>query len=517
MASLVLEVKVINEYMCRMRVMSKCLLAVIILWTCVACRETPRDEAVRNKTEFSTVSSAESSAVQVFPEWYTGEVNEKGLDVYFDAKVVGTNDAVSRVEVSPRILTQDMADRIIAALIGDSDIYANDPVVGAAYTREFYLDQITGLKILLGDEEFQKDANQVASANAMVSDYEALMMSAPSEESLPPTERVFVSYRTPENMYVVDESSLGGMSDEEKEEILRWHEEMNRRAGQLTGDEVISGHIRMGKDQYAALDIMKAENPFCSFVYFSNKSRDEGAVVTSPGNLTEIAVDGERLKSPDLDAASVCAEETLRSMQIGDYTLSRAGFCVSSHGVGDEKVYSFFFAPGMSGVSSQYVCNEQIQSSFAGNDVAFEEVWKQEYIQIDVSRGSVVGFYWNSPSEIEAAGSERVGLLPFQEVMRLAEQQFKNEYIYPLGEDVVRNEIHISEIVLSMMKVKERDSGAYVYKPVWDFVGYTNHEYAEGSQLLLDSDGKCVVSNFCESFLTLDAATGARISRISGY
>lgn len=439
----------------------------------------------------------------VFPETYTNEIKHENqaLHVYFDAVVNAIPGSFYTVDAEPLILTQDVADRVMQVLIGDAELYP-----GESYrppTEEEVLIEIVSLKEKLADPDYQNKLTQKNIQQRIL--YYENMLKTPL-----PIEKDFKKFEEmPPGITIMSDSELASYDKEEQALILEQIEyEINRDEinQEFARNYLIAGEIDLGKENQAHLFIIRdEEEPALSQILFSNYTAEE--MSWTPGFFEEISV-SQYAEYSGCEAAISLAKDTVSAMKIGNYKVSRVGYDKDRSG---EIIYGVFLTPYFEGIPAHYA--KQLGIS----PLNYHDEWQQEYIEIWVNKSGLINFEWISPTEVGSVIQENLSILPFSEICEIAEQQFVNTYANPtssyifLSEDILLSEIHITEIALGMRRMQTGNSGEYIYLPVWDFYGYTNNTYSEGSGRPVDENGKIVYKDFADSFLTLNALDGSLI------
>ena len=172
-------------------------------------------------------------------------------------------------------------------------------------------------------------------------------------------------------------------------------------------------------------------------------------------------------------------------------------------GSGFDSGYSFFtLLPVYEGIPV-YAYN-----TFTGTDTGMQAAgyaysWDLPQEELDgvLYRGEVVRFKWSCPFFVTGVENENVPLLPFDRIMDIFRQQVCRSIYLDEGHDMT---LCVTDIRLSYMRVKVRDSKDYYLLPVWDFLGSQDTEdmFARGENTTL---------------LTLNAVDGSVLNRRLGY
>ena len=166
----------------------------------------------------------------------------------------------------------------------------------------------------------------------------------------------------------------------------------------------------------------------------------------------------------------------------------------------------FYFMRSFNGVQPIYIIPSAEKFSLKEDDPMYSHRVLPEYIRVVVDDSQIVEWTWVNPCMITEMISENVPLMPFEQIKDIFRQQVKNYFAY-LPPDITAT-IHIDKIVLSLMKIAEKDNieGGLVI-PVWDFIGTQEINFF-GIKDGGDAD---------YTFLTINAIDGTVIDRSLGY
>lgn len=142
--------------------------------------------------------------------------------------------------------------------------------------------------------------------------------------------------------------------------------------------------------------------------------------------------------------------------------------------------------------------------------VPFARNLDQEEIFGTLYEGEVIRLQWNSPFTVLSTENENVPLLPFERIMEIFRRHVFMSVYCDKGFDI---HYRVTKIQFSYMRVQIQNSEEYYLLPVWDFTGYTVHDWPM-------SPGDTAVSNGFYShmsILTVNAVDGSIIDRFLGY
>ena len=141
--------------------------------------------------------------------------------------------------------------------------------------------------------------------------------------------------------------------------------------------------------------------------------------------------------------------------------------------------------------------------------VPFTRNLEQEEIFGTLYNGEVVQMQWNSPFTVTGVENENVPLLPFERIMEIFRRQVFMSVYLDKGYDLT---YCVTGIRFSYMRVQVKDSDEYYLLPVWDFMGYTAHDWEQ-------TPGEQAISQGVDShmsILTVNAVDGSIIDRYLG-
>lgn len=142
-------------------------------------------------------------------------------------------------------------------------------------------------------------------------------------------------------------------------------------------------------------------------------------------------------------------------------------------------------------------------------EIEYAEAPEQETVNVTVRDGRVVSCMWMQPFHVTETVNESVQLLPFERIADIFRKNIFLSIFLDEKEDTLY--LHVTDVKLSYMRVKQKDSERYYLLPVWDFLGYatsTEHGTLRAEeQTAFDS----------VTLLTVNAVDGTVIDRTFGY
>lgn len=499
------------------------ILAAVLFVVCftTACQPTPDQEFVQSKNENelnSLINQPNSQVMSDIPANISDIVQSNDLTINIDAKVsIPKETTYPVVYAEPIVIIQEKADLILDVLIGDSPLIslrAQDATT--ILSKEQIINKIAELRIMLQDEGIKKDEYQTESINQEITVLKEQLETAPETVEIPYVDRKFARPVAGDTGSInVSEQELAAMSEEQRKSVEMDIEQSQQ--AQESNCEIIEGATDLGKSMLSTISICKKDNPIYSYVYFINQDK-ENSIINDPEHYTEITINdhvgGIQISAKD---GYDFALDTLSNMGITGMELVRIASVplVDPQNSFDtfNSCYKFIFSRPVSGIPTTYA----LEDGLATDNDRMAEVWKQEYIEIFVGDSGILKFNWDAPTQLGEPINDNVALKSFKEVFSIFKQQIINRCVFTDEVGVIERQIHIDEITLGMMKIKQQDTNKYIYVPVWDFFGYSLNTYDDTSQYVLDESGQKIIDKLGHSFLTINAIDGSIIDRSLGY
>lgn len=210
------------------------------------------------------------------------------------------------------------------------------------------------------------------------------------------------------------------------------------------------------------------------------------------------------------------------AIQKGDELLKKLGleeYELQSCNVTDQVVENYFYIEEKEEDNlkqrytlryAQKVDGVAINSVTRNNDLTpddYNESMDPEALVIHISDDGIQEFEWKNPCTITKVSDNEGVLLPMDEI----KQKFRDYMLQSQHEGVVGSvrEVHIDNIRLGWMQIREKDSRDFELAPVWDFYGYNVIETADGKR------EKEAAGNYSQ--LTVNAIDGSIMHRNQGY
>ena len=285
------------------------------------------------------------------------------------------------------------------------------------------------------DSEYQ---SRLSEKQTSIKNYKELIKSAPSESELKPI--------------VVTEEML---YDNEFELIVK----------ALSNDNELKAHVSVNansaeKKRYNRIDLS---------IYYRDPSDMSHYVMAKPRENAE----KEYLLPPPVtisqEQAIQTAAEAIADLGIDDMDLN---YCYKLRR-GDSEAYELFFTKTYREIPSNYA-----QNGGEFSEYAFD--YRPELIHVRVNDDGIISFRWDSPSKEVETLSEKVALMPYEDIKEIARKQFGISF-FP-GKRAKRiyftKRVIVDSIKLGMMRVSLPNStDGYMVIPVWDFYGYFAEVY----------------------------------------
>lgn len=522
--------------------MKKILVKLIAAITCVtmltACQPTPEDEAIMSKKDKQfekLILEAASDVKTEYPESYKNDFVSKDKKVNFtiDAEVTVSDEnkyPVFTIKLMP--ITDEMTQRLVEVFLeGDDGYYPLSTLTKSELAEEIIKIQARladeeGLREFCGDDETYDRV--VANHQGTIEFYQGKMKDAPEEKLKIPTELVF----QPLDFYLEERIYSQYSAEQELKEGVKTDESENKY---LISDTVLSdgrfGRMRVSNEfnnifidnsaygderyqmfmykihSYVGLSNLYMDDPF-------NASSGDGDIMAlfpkltitkdealdiAKNALNDMGVDYFYLMSSRVEKEMPTYKEWTQIYQHQDelgYDFGKAQEEVMSKK--PEIFYIFEFRPTYFDVpfipaNSRYMPEETYRPTI-----------ENEKIRIRVSNDGVAAFSWINPIEAINVINDDVKLLPFEEIIKYAQQRMKLSYnlvaMVPLHDDsdidlqlekYKEVNVNIYEIELGLTRIPVYNKvGEYMMIPVWNFYGVYDiiGKSEENTHLMSDDD-----------------------------
>ncbi len=461
-------------------------LAAVLLCLLAGCQPTPEASVVVNKADGKLEAKISQTAKPEIRYEAPAEVNDtvtqNNVTVSIGADVIIPDVTAFPVfEVEPVGFTQEQVDTMGSVLLGDSKLFSISEGTQIYRTKEEVLDQIVREKARLeevkqmGDEEF-----------GIVYDGESR-----------------------EDVYARCEQSI------------KQYEDQYQTAPDVWGEDRLPATLALIKDgQREALKVYAQSGDFpclyvsngyefgetTGFMLFEAKRCRHSTFAVNQGTPENVSVSGE-------DAIAQ-AEKLIHDLGIADMAVAYTGVIDSFYegeiaaGKETEPCWGVGFERVMDGIPVSAVTASHAPDDLASlpdDNADYVPAFEPEILFVAVGDEGILGLQWSNVAEVTAKRSGNVELMPFNEVLERAKDNF---FYKTYAQEDTKVEITINRIELSLMRIGKRDDkGTFLVVPVWDFIGNMNRDLPKGYEGL---DNQL-------SFLTLNAIDGSMIDREKGY
>ena len=141
--------------------------------------------------------------------------------------------------------------------------------------------------------------------------------------------------------------------------------------------------------------------------------------------------------------------------------------------------------------------------------------WPYEEMMLMYNNDGFHTFEWKNPYTIEDISGEYVFLLPFSDISNIFEEMLLKRQADSFNNEGDTVEIQVDKVVLSYMRIRDKDAKEGTLIPVWDFFGTKTYRNAAGEvDLVVDNIYDGVMP---ESLMTINAMDGTVVDRWAGY
>lgn len=464
------------------------LVAATIMTLFTGCQKTPDKPVVTQKNQEQMLDAAEnggenSSSLSAFeiPERFTGDwtgVNDC-VTVHVDASIeLPDVQAIPTGTVSRKSFTQEDADHVLSALIGDNTFYQEQ-----GETKQWAIALLEMYQEILRGERPARDAGEFAKIEDIPRYIEELTEKL---DTLPDESERFLASRTFEPDDYYDEWIRGYAEVDGRDmhvEIYNFQASIDEAIGYVegyaggggvNGSYAIPYNLLEEKppESISEADARKAAEELIQRMGFTNVVCDES---------TQIAFIEDFYITPD--------KSTLDIIDTG---------------------YEFEFVRCLDGFPISYTPFQG--TSFPENE-AYIGPWANERITINVTKSGIVYFHWCSPYTEPEVETKDTQLLAFDDVQDIFKRMIiiDNSYLTEANErNGMRSTIYfdVDKVRLSLMRIRSNGNiSEGLIVPVWDFWGTKKFYPDENSEGWEEYT----------ILLTVNAIDGTVISRDFGY
>ncbi len=490
---------------------------VLVLLQLTACQPTPKSVLVVNKNDgeleskiSASAQAAEGySAPQTWEESFASKDERVNIEVNAQINVPDVSQ-YPVVNIEPLDLSQQTADNVLNALIGNNIIYAQSDTMTKSeiefeikYAEDFLANELPAYEN--SDPEYYK---QKYTAMTEWLQYLYTLSESTTDEAPRVISRNFASPEINEADDAALEATLRdqGLSDKDLQS------KMDEIHEQQQLNQEITGEIDLGRKNKARIDLFKFSS-VNQGVWFSN---------TESGNSVDDnfqVLDGHEDLELSYDDALQIASAAIAKIGIDNTQLCQAGYVkvLQADGENQAKVYCFIYARTVDGIPITHV--ERNMGVSTGQ--SFTEHWPDEILRVCVDKSGIIDFQWRYPINIKETMNNNVALLPYEDIQNNFKTYMQTQYAWNdyENEGVVSRKIVISRIELGLVRVAQKNSAGFMLIPAWDFFGYTVDKYEkhQSGSYQLNENNEYVDDRYGTSFLTINAIDGSVIDRNLGY
>lgn len=471
------------------------------------CQPTPEEDIVISKENDGWAEAHVDDPSDLpdlgVPETWQHEFSGNGLEIKINAEIDFMDDSTFPIYVLEKhMFTQDEADTIMDAIIGDAEFYTTTGERTKADVErdiENYTEELEhAIKVNNEDhirwysdrlQELMKEKETVLNGDVKTP--------ASRELKFLPSETLVASY------------GKEVMSDDGKSSRWEWTPDGLRRAEE-DGNTTIEG----------LCDIHYGNQVKKMGFYICNRPKFEtGSYVKFQAPQTwEYAEDRYRCDTPMSENEAISMGNSIMDKLGIDYELIKT----DDWNIWDEYNYTLWY-------SKVYPQTRYRNINTPGGlyidytDKYGEALWQEE-ITITVTADGITEFSWTAPTEITSIESENTKLLSWTEISGIIEKGLLMKNLWHDQEHVVGRTLEIKKITLSYMQVKKKDdSSERYYIPVWDVVGEMRFRFEDDYDPAKDGGGGYVLDENMEwtefrdeCVLTVNAIDGSIIDRSWG-
>lgn len=447
------------------------LLALTMLSGC-ASQQTPQEATTVNQAMLIEKSAQEQESYS-FPEKFTGDwtAQEGKLTIHADAEVVAEQGTMlPTATVTPREFTQEDVDNLLGVFLKGEPLYAH------VSTKEDYrksLEYVQSSQWHADPDAPEQTPEQLeARRQELIAYYKAEIEKAPVEK---PIVHGFSDSDDPER--------LSGSATVDGVEYEVWFDNGDWRDAQIIREDYKYRDYDVPLPDVSREDAVAQAEALMQELGFDNMVLDD----IQQGKFEEWPGVWRLYYAPAVNGA------TLSSIR-QDITESDGS-----------NVYQFY-------QYWNYGCSEETNPDTVS--------WWMENIQIAVGKAGILSFVWTSPSTEPVVKQEQSALLPFAEIASIAETMLPIVIVGPKETPLVdldringfdtHMDVDITEVSLTLMRIRDKGSLQGTIVPVWDFWGSWDWYDVDKAEVQR--------GNFTtQPMLTLNAVDGSVVDRRLGY
>ena len=502
----------------------------------------PQEEAVTLKeqdgeqtSEQMTANGAATSenvAEQVqAPEKYQAEVTGDAVTITIDAEVIVPDvPGIKLKKVTARTFTQEDYDAVNSVLLEGEKLWDRD-FEAMQESHGFFKEELDERIAELEEKIAQDGLNGDATYNS-----KGITLNEQIEE-----------YKSLGEYAVSEEEAVANGWIKEIPAIVTYDEALSEtRENELYGFVTVDGQdysLEIDNNASAAehrvVFMINKQDGDGNYLSFSNSLPDWNNL---PENMSDIQLK-PGFVNMNTPPEEVCekAADAINQMGLGEYAVQGGGYfaCWSADeyamdseayrastylaGIG----YGVHFVRVADGIPITYTYEDGgsftgedgekwLQAMERGEDYVPEAVyWPYEEMMLVYNHDGFRTFEWKNPYTVEDMSEEYVFLLPFSDISNIFEEMLIKKQADSFNNEGDTVDIQVDTVVLSYMRVRDKDSLEGTLIPVWDFFGTKTFKNAAGEVDLVVN--RVYDGALPESLMTINAMDGTIVDRSLGY
>ncbi|BBF45400.1 hypothetical protein lbkm_4167 [Lachnospiraceae bacterium KM106-2] len=481
--------------------MSKRIQKIILLGLCLllltSCKSTPEDAVVIKKDSDKVIQKAAENSGKAYtaPDKMkqTLENKTKNLSVSIDVDVkMKKNIDYPVVEVEKREFTQEEADRYLDTFIGKKTFYK----VPEDWTKSEIENRIIELKKMLADDK-DAVADNGKKVSTVIKDLRKKMDTAPKEDPVENASKKFIA------------------------------------SGQQGGKRIF-GYCNEEDGRKAYLSISNScDGNTVEAIYtrFENENQEDYTSINTSDYTSNIKFEKLKLSKDDAETEAV---DLLNKLQIKGFEPRKVSLAIDSDTAATynntkkkatvKTAYMVLFTKSYNGMPA--VVQDTIGTVSRMNGKSIETIegkadlkgtdeqdvdeeyakqWYYETVAVFIDDSGIVGFHYQSPSNISKVVTKSSSLLAFQDVEKIIKKMMLVKYQVA---DEAKMTIKGKRLELSLARIKEKNQDAKgIFVPVWTLYGDTVVYYDKNKTGPKDEQEKAVNTEI----LSINAVDGSMI------
>lgn len=436
------------------------------------CGKTEPQQPTNINQAMLIEKSAQEQESYTFPETFTGDwTGQQGrLTIHADAQIVAEQGTVlPTATVEPRTFTQEDVDNLLRVFLKGEPLYSD------TQTKQELKEWIDHINSPEWEPDPDAPEQKEEKRKRLNAEYEQWVKTAPEEKPI-----------------------IHGFYDSDDPKQISG-------SGTVDGIEYdISIFNQFGGDWTAA--------------YIERKDYKYGRDTNDWGGISE----EEAIAQGD----ALMQELGFDHMVLDDIQPSHRG----------DNTWQLYYTPTVNGIpissirkdnyDQEYGRSYQYETYSCSEEVNPDTVsWDMEAIWITVGKDGILSFTWNAPATNAKVQTENSNLLPFEEIVAIADTMLPVVIIGPsearslveidaINGFETRMDVEITKVSLTLMRVRDKGSLQGTVLPVWDFWGTSDWYDAAPNAYGYNQKGE---RYSVEPLMTLNAIDGTVVSRLFGY